>query len=266
MKLKLITLLLCVLLACSCSGKKTKSTYEIGIDPSWYPLQVPAQEKSLLAFSIELLVEIAKKERIQLAISTVNWDNLVQGLDEKKYDAILGSLPLYNFNVKKYSFSELYLKTGPVLVIPENSSIKGVKDLRGKEVGIVHGSSAAVLLQTAPGVILRNYDTVPATLADLFDQQLEAAAVPAIIAQDYVRNFYSGTLKIVGSPLNDEGLRLITLREAHPDLLRRFNKGLAAIKKNGEYEKLLKKWGLSVNGKPVAGLEEEIQAFLEKIL
>jgi polar amino acid transport system substrate-binding protein len=266
MKSKIITLLLCALLACSCSGKKNKSTYEIGIDPTWYPLQVPAQEKNLLAFSIELLVEIAKKERLPLAISTVNWDNLVQGLGEKKYAAILGSLPLYNFNVKKYSFSEIYLKTGPVLVIPENSSIKGVMDLKGIEVGVVHGSSAAVLLQTAPGVILRNYDTVPATLADLFDQQIEAAAVPAIIAQDYVRNFYSGNLKIIGPPLNDEGLRLITLHQTHPDLIRRFNKGLTALKKNGEYDNLLKKWGLSENSKNVAGLEEEIQAFLEKVL
>lgn len=261
---KFIMLLLCALLACSCSKNKA-SGYAIGIDPSWYPLQVPGQEKNILAFSVELLVEIAKKEHLQLAISSVNWNNLAQGLDNKKYDAILASLPLYNFNLKKYSFSAPYLMTGPVLVAPEGSKIGSTKHLAGKEVGVIRGSSAALLLQTAPGIMLRSYESITEALIDLSDQQIEAVAADVLIAQDYMRNFYAGTLKIVGAPLNEEGLRLIALHDKDSRLLRRFNRGLAAFKKSGQYDKLLQKWGLSPDSRPVAGLDEEIQSFLEKI-
>ncbi len=262
----LLLLLLCALAVCSCSSKKNRSGYEIGIDTSWYPLQVPGQEKNILAFSVELLVEIAKKEHLQLAITSANWNNLVQGLNEKKYDAILASMPRYNFNLKAYSFSDPYLMTGPVLVVPANSTIKSAKQLQDKAVGIVKGSSAALLLESAPGVILRNYDSIADALANLADEQIEAAAVDAIIAQDYMRNFYPQTLKIIAPPLNDDGLRLITLHNAAPKLIHRFNQGLAAYKKSGEYDKLLQKWGLSAEGKPVAGLESQIEAFLKSIL
>jgi len=261
-----IILLLLLLLTSSCSGKKSGSGYEIGIDPTWYPLQTPGQEKNILAFSVELLVEIAKREHLQLAIRSVNWNNLMQGLEEKKYDAILTSLPRYNFNLKAYSFSQPYLMTGPVLIVPRNSSIKNVKMLEGKEIGIVKGSSATLLLQSAPGVILRTYDSVPNALVDLQDQHIEAAAIDSIIAQDYIRNFYSQTLKIVPPPLDDEGLRLITLHNAAPKLINRFNKGLSTLKKNGEYEKLLQKWGLAPDSKPVADLHQQIEDYLYRTI
>ncbi|MBS0629528.1 MAG: amino acid ABC transporter substrate-binding protein [Verrucomicrobia bacterium] len=266
MKRFLMLLLLCALAVSGCSSKKNRSGYQIGIDPSWYPLQVPGQEKNILAFSLELLVEIAKKEHLQLAITSVNWNNLVQGLDEKKYDAILALLPRYNFNLKMYSFSDPYLMTGPVLVVPAQSTIRSIRQLEGKEVGIVKGSSAALLLQSAPGVILRNYDSIPEALVNLSDQQIEAAAVDTLIAQDYLRNFYQGSLKMLSPPLSDEGLRLITLHNAAPKLINRFNEGLAAFKKSGEYDKLLQKWGLGPDGKPVAGLEQQIETFLNQFL
>lgn len=264
-KLIKITLLLCALLACSCSGKKSSSGYEIGIDPSWYPLQLAGQEKNILAFSVELLVEIAKKENLQLSISNVNWDNLNSGLAAKKYDAILSSMPPYSFYLKSYSFSDPYLMTGPVLVVRANSKIANTNELQGKETGVVKGSSGALFLQTAPGVILRNYDSIPAALVDLSDQQIDAALVEVIIAQDYVRNFYRGTLKIATPPLNEEGLRLITLHDQAPRLIKRFNKGLAQLKKSGEYDRLLQKWGLSPDGKPIANLDRQIEAFLQKV-
>lgn len=261
-----LLMLLCALAVCSCSGKKNRSGYEIGIDASWNTLQVAGQEKNILAFSVELLVEIAKKEHLQLAISSANWNSLIQELNEKKYDAILASLPRYNFNLKAYSFSDPYLMTGPVLVVPANSPIKSAKELQGKVVGIVKSSSSALLLESASGITLRNYDSIADALANLADQQIEAAAVDAIVAQDYVRNFYPQTLKIIAPPLNDDGLRVITLHNAAPKLIHRFNQGLAAYKKSGEYDKLLQKWGLSSDGKPVAGLETEIEAFLKSVL
>lgn len=261
-----LLLLLCVLFACSCNSKNGKSGYEIGIDPSWYPQQVAGQEKNILAFSIELLVEIAKREHLQLSIRHLNWNDLIQNLNEKKVDAVLTSLPRYNFNLKAYSFSNPYLMTGPVLIVPIDSKIKNLKMLQGKEIAAPSGSSAALLLESTPGILLRKVDSVAEALAYLLDQQYEAAAVDAIPAQDYLRNFYSGTLKIVSPPLDEEGLRLITLHNAYPKLIQKFNQGLAAFKKNGEYEKLLKKWGLAADGKPIADLEQQIEDYLNKIL
>ncbi len=265
-RLPIITTLLCVLLMCSCGSSRKTSGYQIGIDPSWYPLQVAGQEKSILAFSIDLLVSIAKKENLELSVTNMSWDNLLWGLREKKYDAILSPMHPYTFYLKEYSFSDLYLLTGPVLVVPATSPFSDSNDLQGKMIGVVIGSSAALSLQKAPGVILRGFDSVAETLSALNDLQIEAAAIDILLAQDFARNLYPGRFKFIGHPLSEDGLRLISLFNKAAPLIKRFDKGLIALKKSGEYDALLRKWGLSPDEAPVANLDELVESFLKDIL
>ena len=75
----------------------------------------------------------------------MNSDNLLWGLDEKKYDGILSSLQPLVFNLKSYAFSHVFLFSGPVIVAPKDSEIQGTYSLRGKKIGVVKGSSGAVL-------------------------------------------------------------------------------------------------------------------------
>ncbi|MDN3507038.1 MAG: transporter substrate-binding domain-containing protein [Simkaniaceae bacterium] len=257
--LRLIALF-AVLLFCGCSGKSSSSsTYEIGIDPSWYPLQLADYEKNVLAFSIELLTTISKKENLELSIQSMNWNNLFWGLKEHKYNAVLSSMRPYAFYKNRYNFSDLYLLTGPVIVAPKNSPIKAPSDLKGKEVAVVRGSSAALILQTTPGIILKGYDSIPFALEAVAEKNVHAAALEVLIVQSYIRDIYQDTLKIIGPTLSDEGLRLVALSHESEDLLKRFNKGLMTLKESGEYEKLLKKWGLSPDGNPIANLDHEIE-------
>lgn len=247
-----------IFLGCS---KKTnsKETYGIGLDPTWYPLRLDGQAPNILAFSIELLTTIAKEENLQLTVQTMNWDNLLWGLQEKKYDAALSALRPYTFYQKTFSFSDLYLDTGPILVVPKESSIKNLKDLKGKEIAVVRGSSASLLLQTTPDILLQGYDSIALALEALENQDVDAAVVEVLIAQNYVQNLYDGVLKIVGRPLSNEGLRLVSLFHKSPNLLKRFDKGLSALKKSGKYDELLKKWGLSLDGEQVADLDKKVE-------
>ena len=258
---KKLLILLTLSLACNCSSPKKKSSgYEVGFDPTWYPLQVQGQEKNILAFSIELLVEIAKKEDIELSIVNMNWDNLLWGLREQKYDAVLSSTRPYTFYTDKYTFSEPYLKTGPAIIALEKAKIRDLKDLQGKEVGVVRGSSAALQLQSTPGIVLRSYDSIPITLNSLENEEIEAAAVEILTAQDFLRDIYQGELKMVTGPINNEGLRLLTLHSKNKYLIESFNNGLKSLKRDSKYNKLLTKWGLSPDSKPIA--TSEVDNFL----
>jgi len=258
-----VLFLLAALLVCGCSGKSTSSsTYEIGIDPSWYPLQLAGHEKNVLAFSIELLTTISRKENLELAVQNMNWNNLLWGLKEQKYNAVLSSLRPYVFYENRFAFSDPYLLTGPVIVTPKNSPIQGLDDLKGKEVAVVRGSSAALILQTTPGIILKGYDSISFALEAIEFGSVNAGALEVLIVQNFIRDLYSDSLEIVGSSLSDEGLRLVSLFHESPLLLKRFNEGLLKLKKSGEYEKLLEKWGLSPDGKAIANLDQEIEYLL----
>ncbi len=230
---------------CGCSGGKSKNGYSIGVDPTWYPLEVAGREKNVLGFSVELLQEISKRQKLNLTIVQMNWDNLLEGLKGKKYQAILSALPPYAFYGQEYTFSETYLMTGPVIVTPLDSKIDSLESLKDKEVGVMRRSAALELVQKVPGVVVREFDSVPEALNALENGHIQCALIDSLVAKSYVRDLFATKLKVTSTPLIDEGLRLITLFDMSPKLIEKFNKGLEEMKTSGAYTTLLQKWSLN---------------------
>lgn len=229
----------------SCGGSSQKPTYRVGVDPSWYPLLLDGKERNLTAFSTELLQEIGKKEDIAFSKATVGWDVLMEGLQKGEYTAILFSMPPYNFNQQTFDFSDLYLKTGPVLVVSTSFDYTSLDQMTGKEIAVTPDSTSTILLEKYPGILIRNYDSIAKALNDLNAGEIDGAIVDVLMATSYCQDLYQGKLRIVTEPLNDAGLRLITLHNRATELIEAFNDGLEKLRSSKEYDKLMKKWGFS---------------------
>ena len=234
-----------LLLLSACGGKSKSSAMRIGVDPAWTSLQLPEKQTNVTAFSNELLLEISRLEEIQIATVARSWDNLLSGLQDEEYEAVLSSLMPYNFNQKQYDFSDIYLMTGPVLVLPYTSKIHSLDKLDGKEIAVQKGSPYAAILEKHPKILIRIYDSLPQAFNDILTGTLDGAIVPILIAESYCQDLYSEQLKIATPPLNDEGLRLITLHDQATSLMEAFNRGLKKLKENGTYAALARKWGIS---------------------
>jgi polar amino acid transport system substrate-binding protein len=229
----------------SCTGSSSK-TFRIAIDPSWYPLPLMGQEKYVLGFSTDLLQEIVRIENIPVATITSSWNTLLWGLQEEHYEGMLSSLVPQLFNKKDYDFSELYLPTGLVLVVPIDSTVRSMDELKGKEIAFSPGSSGEDILAKYPGIIIRSYDAIPNVLADIVNGNVDGALIENLIANAYIKDVYAAQLKVATRPLTPAGLRLVTLHGKEERLQSAFNSGLEKLKKNGKYQELLKKWSLDV--------------------
>ncbi len=235
--------LLILSLFSSCSDGPTQSA-KVGLDPTWYPLRFGNLENNITAFSTELLGAIGEKERIAFTRISVNWNDLMEGLQKGEYDAIFSSMPPYLFNQKLFNFSSVYLYLGPVLVVRSTSAIDSLDTLQGKEVAVITGSSSDLILEKSPGVLIRYYDSTPQALDAILTETIDGALVDVLSATAYLRDLYKEELKIVTPPLTDEGLRLITKYDKSQKLVKKFNAGLAELKKGDDYNQLLDKWSL----------------------
>lgn|SRR3990167_4789727 len=236
-------MLLVVTLATEGCAKKEKR-YRIGVDPSWYGVELDGKQTNVYAFSNELLQEIAKIKKVNFDRVNMSWDNIVQGLIEKKYDGILSSITPYPSNESTYLFSDIYLQTGPVLLLRNAIILSESKGLMGKEIAVGSQAYEALLIQKYHGAIAKFYDSFPNAMNDILNDTIDGAIIPFIPAQVYIRDQYEGKIKIATPPLNDEGLRLITLQGNNKELIAIFNEGLQKLQENGLYEKLLKKWDI----------------------
>jgi polar amino acid transport system substrate-binding protein len=235
----------CFALLAACGSDHRNGSYTIAYDPAWFGTELLGQQNNVTGFSRDLLKEIGKLEKIKLSFLAMSWDTLIPNLKSKQYDAILSSLYPYLFNQTYFEFSAPYLPTGPVLVLPSNSNVMSIADLSGAEIAVLPDIVGAIYLEKNSEILIRNYDSIPDALNDIIAGTIQGAVVDILIASAYCNNIYHGSLKVVGPPMNDTGMRLIALEQTPPiGLIKAFDDGLVKLKKNGTYHKLLEKWTL----------------------
>lgn len=237
------SLFILVAILCGCGCNKEKS-FRIGIDSTWSSLDFGLQQNYVNGFIEELLMEVARYSGMKIERVEANWDNLLDGLREKRYDAILTSLPRYNFNVAKYDFSQNILDLGPVLILPKGSKAKSLKDLSGELVAVVSGDDSALVLQKYPDILMRSYFSAPEMLDALENGDVEGALLDRLSASSFVRDLYSNKLKLVGLPLTQKGIHLTVLKGHEKHRLDSFEKSISHLEKKTRMQKLLAKWQL----------------------
>jgi len=242
----LLPLLCLMVFALSGCSKNSKKVYRIGVDPTFFPMDFMGKQAQVFAFSNELLQEIGEIEGVTFERVNRNWDNLIEGLREEGYDGMLSSVRPFVFNKKKYSFSKLYLPNGPVLVVKKGSSITSLKDMNGKTLGVIPGSDAAGIIDTYPKIDQVPYQSISQVLNDIQNERVSGALASYIPAISYVEDIYSN-LTIKMPPINDVGLRMITLFERDSELIELFDRGLSKLMSSKKYEELTLKWSLALN-------------------
>lgn len=133
---------------------------------------------------------------------------------------------------------------GPVLVVPADSNATSLIDLKGKIIGVSQFNEDDLIVQKDPSIIIQYYQNIPQALEILASGNIDGLLIATLEAHALVPHLYPSILKIVTGPLNDKGLRLLTLKDAQPKLLNQFNKGLEQTQKSGLYNELRTNFGV----------------------
>jgi polar amino acid transport system substrate-binding protein len=229
--------------SCGC-GNHGSGVYRVGIDSNWYPINFGAQQAYVNAFTEELLLDISRYTGIEFERIPANWDNLVEGLKKKKYDAVLTSLPPYEYNKASFDFSSNFLDLGPVLVVSVDSKYSGLDQITEGFIGVISGDPAVFVASRNSALIVHSYSAIPDLLDAIASGEVEAGLLDRIPAVSYVQDLYSAQLKIASEPLTDAGLHLVTLKGGSRRLLSQFDQALSQMQKKKKLEALSKKWHL----------------------
>jgi ABC-type amino acid transport substrate-binding protein len=227
-------------LGSSCSRERKIVT--IGIDPDWYKENVDKLQSNIFGFVEELLLLISEQTNYEFNRISVNWDALFSELEEGKLDACFSSIYLYNFNEDRFDFSNIFLDNSPVLVSREKNI--SFEKLSGDIIAIPNDYSSILLLEKNPDIILEKYDSVPIALNNVMNKVTRAVLVNNLTAKTYLKNIYQDKL-YSSEPLVNTGIRLIAKKDEQKELINSFNIFLKKLKKDGEFQKLKEKWGLS---------------------
>lgn len=243
----LFLILLCVgFVFRSCSSNQDKGKiYTIARDPNWYPSNLMGKEKNMTAFSDDLLMSVGRAEDFRFHINNSSSDSLISGLLSDEYDGVLTQLLSTGKMRETLLFSDPYVLLGPVLVTMIDSQIDSIEEMSGKTIGIESGSSTLFDTKKYPSIIIATYDNIFKALGALNNDKIDGVLIDAIPAHIYIKTFYPTRLRVATKPLTNDGLRLIAIKNSHNEkLIEAFNKSLKTFQENGDYEEMIKKWGL----------------------
>ncbi len=239
------TLLLLLIMKSCGSETPSEKAFTIGEDAQWRTINVMGKQREFAAFTKNLLTALGKEQQIQFKVAFIPHLDLIDSLEDGDVVGILTDLEPNSFNQQHMLFSQPFFLIGPVLIVPSSWPQNGWNEKGHKIIGIESDQANSLALEHDPSTEIRLYRDILKALSDLNTGAIDAAVFSVIPASFYIQTFYSKELKIVTAPLNDDGLRLVTLKKPKgEELIEAFNKGLEQLKENGTYDALIEKWSL----------------------
>ena len=220
-----------------------KSKYSISSDSSFAPFVFQNGKNKYTGIDMDLIKAIAKDQGFTIEIDNPGFDAAVSDVQSGHAQGMIAGMTVTDARKETFDFSEPYYTANSILAVQENSKIDSYDDLKGKTVGVKNGTASQTFLEENQ----KKYGYKIKTFSDgasMYDS-LNSGSVAAIMDDEPVikyaikqgRKFKT---PIEGTPSGQ--LAFAVKKGENPELIEMFNNGLANLKKNGQYQKILDKY------------------------
>lgn len=164
---KIIALVLCLALVfalAACGKTETKDdtkddgtlkTVESGklimATNATFPPYEYYEDKDIVGIDAEVAALIAEKLGLELEIQDVEFDSIIPGIQQGKYDMGMAGMTVTEERKQKVSFSDSYAKGVQVVIVKDGSSIKSIDDLSENiKIGVQQGTTGDIYASDTP--------------------------------------------------------------------------------------------------------------------
>ena len=121
---------------------KAKGYFVLGLDATFAPMGFTDENGDIVGFDIDLAKAAAEKLGVDVKLQPIDWDAKSMELSSGNIDVIWNGFSITEERKKEVLFTDAYLTTGQVVVVPAGSDIKAKADLAGKKVALQDGSTS----------------------------------------------------------------------------------------------------------------------------
>jgi polar amino acid transport system substrate-binding protein len=208
---------------------------------------------TLQGVMVDIAQGIGKRLGLEVKLSDVAFSGLIPSLTSGRADMVSAPLFITEERSKVVAFSTPIYGWGEGIVVPENAkkSYAKFEDLKGARVGALIDSVQFKMLKALPGTEIVTYQDYPTLLTDVRVGRIDLGIVdPPGIA-------YQIRAKVVTGVKLDPAYRPqkpfdvgVAVQKDNPKLLAAVDEALASMRKSGEIDAILKKWGLAGFARP----------------
>lgn len=165
----------------------------------------------------------------------------IRYLNDGVVDIVLSTLTINEEHLKAVDFSVVYYVAGQSLLVPKSSPIRSLADLKGKKIGAIKDASAEANIRVrAPEAEISTFDTHALAVHAMENGQVDAVTSDDVILYGYERRAPE-KWQVAGGRFTQEPYGVGVAR-GHPELLDIINTVIKAMKADGRWAELYKKW------------------------
>ncbi|MBZ9760547.1 transporter substrate-binding domain-containing protein [Mesorhizobium sp. CA8] len=252
MKTVLKTFAAALLIGVAAMGGVAKAEQvKIGIAAEPYPpFTSPDASGKWVGWEIDFVNAVCAEEKLDCVITPVAWDGIIPALTTKKIDAIVSSMSITDERKKTIDFSDKYYNTPTAIIGPKDQKFGATPDdLKGKVIGVQVSTVHAVYAKKhfTGAQEIKEYQTQDEANNDLAAGRIDAVQADSIALGEFLKTDQGKAccdLKGMVAP-DDEVLGPgvgVGVRKEDTALKEKFNAGIKAIRANGKYDEISKKY------------------------
>lgn len=247
--------LMVVLAGCS-SGKKDnsvkkiqdKKTIVVGTSADYAPFEFPIVkngQKQVVGYDMLIAQKIADNLGVKLKIENTEFPSLISELKNNKIDMILAGMVSTNQRKKAVAFSKSYYTVKNVLLVQKKDADKynTVASVKGQQIGAQQTTTQEQIAKNQlKGSNVVTEGVLTGLTTELSQGKLAGVVVENEIADNYLREFPNkyAVAKVKLTTPKDQRSVNVAVRKSDKALLKRINKVITKLQKDGEMTKLFK--------------------------
>ena len=237
-------------LAGTAAAKEWK-TIRFGLEAGYAPFEYKMPDGSIAGFDIDIGNELCKRINAKCVWVENDFDSLIPALKAKKFDAILSSMSMTEQRMQEIEFSDKVYNCPTRMIAKAGSPLlPTAESLKGKRVGVQQGTmqeTYAKALWAPKGVEVVSYQSQELVYPDLISGRLDAGFQDSVAASEgFLKKPHGKGYAFAGPEVFDAKLlgtgTGIGMRKGDKELKELINKALAAMIKDGSYDKIAKKF------------------------
>ncbi|MFA6814816.1 MAG: basic amino acid ABC transporter substrate-binding protein [Lentisphaeria bacterium] len=236
-----LTLTLFVFAGCSKKADNLK-VLKIGTEATFAPFEFE-ENGEYVGYDMDLIRAIAKQMGVKIDITNMGFDGLIPALNAGNIDVAIAGMTITEDRKKHVTFSLPYYQSGlKVTVRKDETQIKGIEDLVGKNIGVQIGTTGAIMAGKVKDAKVKNFNANTDAVLELKNGGIDAIIQDLPVMSYFLKSGGGDAYaKLVGKTLSAEEYGIVTKKD-NTKLAKEISAALTALKANGKYKEIYEKW------------------------
>lgn len=223
---------------------------KVAIDPTYEPFTFKTADGKPTGFDVDIAEALCNEIKRKCVYVEQVWDGMIPGLQAKKYDVIISSMSITEERLQAVDFTDKYYNTPSRIVVKTGTPFTDAASLKGKKIGVLKGSTqekyAMGELKTA-GVSVVPYEAQDQVYLDIKSGRLDGTVADRVeVTGGFLSKPEGAGYGFVGPVLAEAKYfgtgAGVALRKGETALKDELNAAIKAIRSNGVYETVSKKY------------------------